>query len=84
MKLLVTGARGQLGQTLLANAPPDVTLVGVDLPQLDITDKDQVRALVDQEGLAIGSGAGDSPSAGSGGRARLRQAVLDRGATGRV
>ena len=49
MKILVTGARGQLGQTLLANAPPGMSIVGVDLPALDITEQDQVFDLIGQE-----------------------------------
>ena len=50
MKVLVTGAHGQLGQTLLANTPPGITMAGVDRSQVDITEQDQVRALVDQHG----------------------------------
>ncbi|MDH3620971.1 MAG: dTDP-4-dehydrorhamnose reductase [Gammaproteobacteria bacterium] len=49
MKVLVTGARGQLGRTLLANSPPGWTLLGVDRSQLDITDSDRVRAHVNRE-----------------------------------
>ena len=49
MKVLVTGARGQLGQTLLANAPADLVMFGIDRSQLDITDQEQVRAFVDAE-----------------------------------
>ncbi len=49
MKLLVTGAHGQLGQTLQAHAPADVKMVCVDLPELDISEKDQVQAIVQRE-----------------------------------
>lgn len=49
MKVLVTGARGQLGQTLLANAPPGWTLRGLDRPQLDISDAKEVRARMEVE-----------------------------------
>ena len=49
MKVLVTGARGQLGQTLLANAPPGWTLLGLDRLQLDIADAEQVRSRIELE-----------------------------------
>jgi dTDP-4-dehydrorhamnose reductase len=49
MKLLVTGAHGQLGQTLQAHAPADVKMVCVDLPELDISERDQVQAIVQRE-----------------------------------
>ena len=49
MKVLVTGARGQLGQTLLANAPPGWTLLGLDRPQLDISDAEEVRSCMEVE-----------------------------------
>ena len=44
MKALVTGARGQLGRTLLANVPPGWAVLGLDRSQLDISDADQVHA----------------------------------------
>ena len=47
MKLLVTGARGQLGGELLAQGPPaGWRVVGVDLPELDICDGQQVGDLL--------------------------------------
>jgi len=49
MKILVTGARGQLARTLLAYAPPGVALAGTDRSQLDVTDQIQVRAHVERE-----------------------------------
>lgn len=49
MKILVTGAHGQLGQTLLAHASADVTMISVDLPELDIAERDQVQAIVQRE-----------------------------------
>lgn len=49
MKILVMGARGQLGRTLQAHAPADVKMICVDLPELDIAEKDQVQALVQRE-----------------------------------
>ena len=49
MKVLVTGARGQLGRTLLANAPPGWQMSGTDRMQLDIADANHVNAVVTQE-----------------------------------
>jgi dTDP-4-dehydrorhamnose reductase len=49
MKVLVTGSGGQLGQTLLANSPAELHLVGVDQPDADLTDKDQVSELVREQ-----------------------------------
>lgn len=49
MKILVTGAQGQLGQTLQALAPADVKMVCVDLPELDIAEKNPVQAMVQRE-----------------------------------
>jgi dTDP-4-dehydrorhamnose reductase len=46
MKVLVTGSGGQLGQTLLANPPAELQLTGVDQPDADLTDSDQVNELV--------------------------------------
>lgn len=46
MKVLVTGSTGQLGQTLLANPPAALQLTGVDLPDADLTDSDQLNELV--------------------------------------
>jgi dTDP-4-dehydrorhamnose reductase len=42
MKTLVFGSNGQLGQALLATAPAEFDLVGVDRAELDITDADRV------------------------------------------
>lgn len=49
MKVLVTGARGQLGQTLRANAPSNLHMLCVDLPELDIAEREQVQAIVQRE-----------------------------------
>lgn len=50
MRLLVTGSRGQLGRALERLAPEfGHEFVGVDLPELDITDADAVRRAVDAE-----------------------------------
>jgi dTDP-4-dehydrorhamnose reductase len=47
MRLLVTGSRGQLGLALQAAGPArGHEIVGVDLPELDITDPVAVRAAV--------------------------------------
>ena len=45
MKIVVTGASGQLGQTLAAVVPSGVTIIGFDLPDLDISDNRQVASL---------------------------------------
>lgn len=44
MKVFITGARGQLGRTLLANAPPGWALLGLDRAQLDISNAEEVEA----------------------------------------
>ena len=49
MKILVTGSQGQLGKTLLARQSDDVTIVGVDLDDVDIAETDDVKALVKRE-----------------------------------
>jgi len=38
MKVMVFGCNGQLGQTLAETAPDGVNIIGLDLPELDITD----------------------------------------------
>lgn len=47
MKVFITGARGQLGRTLLANAPPGWSVLGLDRAQLDISNAVEVEARVD-------------------------------------
>jgi dTDP-4-dehydrorhamnose reductase len=49
MKILATGSKGQLGKTLLARQSDDVTIVGVDLEDVDIAEADAVAALVKRE-----------------------------------
>ncbi len=46
MKVLVTGAQGQVGRCLLASAPPNVTVVGLTRAQLDVGDEDAVQRAV--------------------------------------
>ena len=48
MKTLVLGCNGQLGVTLAETAPDDVELVGLDLPELDISDADAVSEVCRQ------------------------------------
>ncbi len=43
MKVLVLGCNGQLGHSLAATAPQNVEVIGLDLPELDITDASAVR-----------------------------------------
>lgn len=49
MKVIVTGARGQLGRSLLARGGEDLVIVGVDRDDVDISDRGQVESLVDRE-----------------------------------
>jgi dTDP-4-dehydrorhamnose reductase len=49
MKVLITGARGQLGSSLLTCAPPEAIICACDRSRLDITDKQSVEALVRSE-----------------------------------
>lgn len=46
MKVLITGAKGQLGRGLIASAPAGATIHGVDLEDCDLTDSDAIRAMV--------------------------------------
>ncbi len=46
MKVLITGARGQLGLELLQTCPGSCLATGVDLPEVDITDPVQVDQIV--------------------------------------
>ena len=39
MKVLLTGATGQLGQALIASAPEDLELISTSRKELDLTDK---------------------------------------------
>ncbi|MFE3413372.1 dTDP-4-dehydrorhamnose reductase [Streptomyces mirabilis] len=56
---LVTGARGLLGQDVLAElaADPDATVTGLGRHQLDITDTTAVRAAVTGHGVVVNCGA---------------------------
>lgn len=49
MKVVITGAKGQLGHALLASAPVDAIVVAHDIDTLDITDKGAVEALFARE-----------------------------------
>ena len=46
MKVLVTGAGGQVGRALLSSAPEDVEVIGCDKASLDITDPAAVSAKI--------------------------------------
>ena len=46
MKILIVGAKGQLGRGLAASAPADADIISRDVDTLDITDRDGVAALV--------------------------------------
>ena len=43
MKVLLTGAGGQLGQALLAAAPDNVELISTTRRELDLSDADACR-----------------------------------------
>lgn len=47
MRVLITGAAGQVGSALLASVPPQTELQALDLQQLDITDGHAVKASVE-------------------------------------
>ena len=47
MRIVITGHRGQLGQAILQTLSED-TLSGVDLPEVDITDREAIMAAVEE------------------------------------
>jgi dTDP-4-dehydrorhamnose reductase len=47
MKILLTGANGQLGSELQATCPAHITLIPTDYTTLDITQPEQVKAALD-------------------------------------
>lgn len=49
MKVLLTGARGQLGQALAAQLPAEVSLVPLTRVELDLADAAACRAMVQQQ-----------------------------------
>jgi dTDP-4-dehydrorhamnose reductase len=53
LKVLVTGAQGQVGRCLLASAPANVTVVGLTRAQLDIGDEAAVQRAVAAHGPAV-------------------------------
>ena len=48
-EITCNGRARSVGQTLQAHAPADVKMVCVDLPELDISERDQVQAIVQRE-----------------------------------
>lgn len=48
MKVLITGAAGQLGRALVASAPAKAEVVGVDLVDFDVGDAEATAAAIDQ------------------------------------
>ena len=46
MKVLLIGANGQLGKTLRESVPKEIELVALDLPDIDITDLQQVESTI--------------------------------------
>jgi dTDP-4-dehydrorhamnose reductase len=59
LKVLITGAQGQVGRCLLASAPADVTVAGLARAQLDVGDGDAVRRAIEahQPGVIINAAA---------------------------
>jgi dTDP-4-dehydrorhamnose reductase len=53
MKVLITGARGQLGRDLTHTRPRDVDTIGCDLDELDIGDRDAVLEFVQRHKPAV-------------------------------
>ncbi|MEI7950829.1 MAG: dTDP-4-dehydrorhamnose reductase [Gammaproteobacteria bacterium] len=53
MKILLTGAHGQLGQALQQLVPADVQLVALSSQQLDLVDAGQVQAAIAQHQPAV-------------------------------
>ena len=53
MKVLLTGAGGQLGAELLATAPPHVALTGYTSAELDVCRAEAVRAAAERERPAL-------------------------------
>lgn len=48
MKVLITGARGQLGRALAATAPEDAILHTIEIDDCNLTDRAAVKALMEQ------------------------------------
>jgi dTDP-4-dehydrorhamnose reductase len=53
LKVLITGAQGQVGRCLLASAPPGVTAIGLTRAQLDVGDADAVMHAIQAHGPAV-------------------------------
>ena len=55
VKLLVTGANGQLGRSLQKISPdyPQYEYLFTDMPEVDITDKAHVSRLVKEQGIDL-------------------------------
>ncbi len=48
MKSLIVGSNGQLGWELGQTIPEGMDVVGVDFPQIDITQPDSIQAMMDK------------------------------------
>ncbi|MGP2688389.1 sugar nucleotide-binding protein, partial [Serratia nevei] len=47
MRILLTGAKGQVGRCFIDRAPADWVIMATDRNMLDITNPEQVRAVVE-------------------------------------
>jgi len=53
LKVLITGASGQVGRCLLASVPPGITAVGLTRAQLDVGDADAVTRSLETHAPAV-------------------------------
>lgn len=92
MKVLVTGAEGQVGRALMAARPPGLQLCGVGRGALDLTRPDQIRRCLDSErpGIVVNCAAytavdraesdvATAMAVNRGGVAKLAAALAERG-----
>lgn len=92
MKVLVTGADGQVGRALIASRPPGLQLCPAGRDRLDLTDTDQIRRCLDSErpGIVVNCAAytavdkaeselSAAMAVNRGGVAKLAAAMAERG-----
>ena len=92
MKVLVTGADGQVGRAFMAARPPGLQLCPASRDVLDLTDSDQIRRCLDAErpGIVVNCAAytavdkaeseiATAMAVNRGGAAKLAAALAERG-----